>query len=150
MLKNYGITWFEDPLFSDSICELKKFSQKINIPVCVGENYHSEWQFEDVCELGAADILQPDVVRCGGITSFLKIVTVAEQYNKKLLTHLLPELSVSLIGLCKTAYACEMIGLFPAETFTQEFSVVDGNIKIPLVPGTGAYISPHILKKFRI
>jgi L-alanine-DL-glutamate epimerase-like enolase superfamily enzyme len=68
MLKNYDITWLEDPLFSDSIYELKKLSEKTEVPICVGENFHSQWQFEDVCEGVIAEVLQADVVRCGGIT----------------------------------------------------------------------------------
>lgn len=42
MLQSDGVCWFEDPLFSDSICELKKLSQKIKVPICEGENFYSD------------------------------------------------------------------------------------------------------------
>lgn len=140
ILQNYNISWFEDPLYSDSIFELKKLFQTMDVPLCIGENYSAESQFEDVCNLNIAEFLQGDIIRCGGITPFLKIISVAEKYNKKFITHLTPELSISLLGLCKTAYACEFIDLFSSELFTQEFTIINGLLQIPTAPGIGVYI----------
>jgi len=91
-----GIEWFEDPLYSDSIVELKKLTNCAEIPpICVGENFGLHWKFEDVCEMNAAKYIQADIVRCGGITPFLKIAKIAEKFQKPFLTHLMTELSVS-------------------------------------------------------
>jgi len=150
ILKNYDIAWFEDPLFSNSTCTLKKLFKKIKTPICVGENYPLEWQFEDVCQLDAADVLQPDVIRCGGITPFRKIIEIATQYDKKLITHLMPELSISLLSLCKTAIACELINMFPPELFTLPFPIAKGKMHVPTAPGVGVYISSSIIKQFAL
>src|SRR5690606_27687103 len=45
---------------------------------------------------GAAQIVQPNVVRVGGITPLLRIAQLAEQHGAALHPHLLPELSGQL------------------------------------------------------
>jgi len=35
ILQDYDIAWFEDPLFSNSACTLKKLFKKIKTPICV-------------------------------------------------------------------------------------------------------------------
>lgn len=151
MLGNYDITWFEDPLFSDSIFSLKQLSQNIKIPLCIGENFSLRWKFEDVCIIEAVDFLHPDVIRCGGITPFLTIVDVAKKYNKKMVTHLMPELSISLLSLYNSnAVACEFLNLFPEGLFSNHFLIQGGVMQLPKGAGTGVYISSEAESYYKL
>lgn len=150
MLLDYGVAWFEDPLFSDSLCTLQKLTNSVGIPICVGENYSLKWKFEDVCMMNAANILQPDIIRCGGITPFIDIKNICDQYTKKIITHLMPELSISLLTLAETAYSCEFIQMLPTDLFTLRFDITDGKMQIPTESGIGVYIDPDKLKKFSL
>ncbi|MDE0546635.1 mandelate racemase/muconate lactonizing enzyme family protein [Microbacterium sp. C7(2022)] len=92
--------WIEEPLRADDLgghIELsKRLAASSGIPIAVGENLHNAYRFDDFLRTGAAQIVQPNVVRVGGITPFLGIAGIAAAYGATLHPHLLPELSGQL------------------------------------------------------
>jgi L-alanine-DL-glutamate epimerase-like enolase superfamily enzyme len=92
--------WIEEPLRSDDTLgyvELHRaLASSSGIPIAMGENVHTAHRFRDLARLGAADILQPNVVRVGGITPFLDIAAIVDDHDLRLAPHLLPELSGQL------------------------------------------------------
>jgi hypothetical protein len=48
--------------------------------------------FRRMCEAGAVDCLQADVSRCGGITEWLRVASVAAAYNLRISGHCAPHL----------------------------------------------------------
>jgi L-alanine-DL-glutamate epimerase-like enolase superfamily enzyme len=95
----YGIHWIEEPLPADDVQAYARLREAAGVPIALGENTHTIWQFRDLLVAGAADILQPNVVRVGGITPFLRIVELARAFDVPIYPHLLPELSGQL-ALC--------------------------------------------------
>ena len=51
------------------------------MPIAVGENLHTVYRFDDFLRAGAAQIVQPNVVRVGGITPFLGIAAIAAEHG---------------------------------------------------------------------
>jgi L-alanine-DL-glutamate epimerase-like enolase superfamily enzyme len=88
--------WIEEPLRADDLAGHAELAQRIDIPIAVGENLHTVHRFADYLSAGAAQIVQPNVVRVGGITPFLRIAELAASYGTVLHPHLLPELSGQL------------------------------------------------------
>jgi L-alanine-DL-glutamate epimerase-like enolase superfamily enzyme len=92
--------WIEEPLRSDDTLGYVELHRALEsssgIPIAMGENVHTAHRFRELARLGAADILQPNVVRVGGITPFLDIATVIDDHELRLAPHLLPELSGQL------------------------------------------------------
>lgn len=79
--------WYEEPAgpeFPDAIAEIKR---QISLPVCVGERLHSRFMCRRVLELCGADILMPDITRCGGISEMRKIANLCECYNVPVAPH---------------------------------------------------------------
>ena len=68
------------------------------VPVAAGENAYFRWGFREICDRRAADYLQPDVARCGGITEFRRIAALADAYGLSLSSPLWHELSIGLVG----------------------------------------------------
>ena len=66
------------------------------MPIAVGENLHTAYRFAEFLRAGAAQIVQPNIVRVGGITPFRRIADVAADHGATLHPHLLPELSGQL------------------------------------------------------
>ncbi len=95
-----GIAWIEEPLRADDIlghAELaRRLSTSSGVPIAVGENLHTRHRFAEVVAAGAAQVVQPNVVRVGGITPFLRIADDARSAGIDLHPHLLPELSGQL------------------------------------------------------
>ncbi|MFB7894563.1 mandelate racemase/muconate lactonizing enzyme family protein [Microbacterium sp. NPDC056044] len=98
--------WIEEPLRADDLYGHFELSKRLKassgIPIAVGENLHNVYRFDDFLRTGAAQIVQPNIVRVGGITPFLGIAAIAGVYGAAVHPHLLPELSGQL-ALCLRA-----------------------------------------------
>jgi L-alanine-DL-glutamate epimerase-like enolase superfamily enzyme len=95
-LEASGPAWIEEPLLADDLPAHAELRRRIQTPIALGENLHTIFRFRDAIDLGACDIIQPNVVRVGGITPFLRIAALAAQRNVILHPHLLPEISGQL------------------------------------------------------
>ncbi|SIT89856.1 mandelate racemase/muconate lactonizing enzyme family protein [Microbacterium sp. RU33B] len=88
--------WIEEPLRADDLAGHTELAGRIDVPIAVGENLHTAYRFDEFLRAGAARIVQPNVVRVGGITPFLRIADIATAHGAALHPHLLPELSGQL------------------------------------------------------
>jgi galactonate dehydratase len=109
--------WYEEPAgpeFPDAIADIRR---RIPLPVCVGERLHSRFMCRTVLERQAADILMPDITRCGGISELKKIATLAECYNVPVAPH-------NPNGPVSTIASAHVVASIP-NFFRQEFMLQD-------------------------
>ncbi|WP_405374127.1 MULTISPECIES: mandelate racemase/muconate lactonizing enzyme family protein [unclassified Microbacterium] len=94
------IAWIEEPLRADDLAGHTELGRRLRsssaVPIALGENLHTRFRFADFVSAGAAQIVQPNIVRVGGITPFLQIAGDARAAGAPLHPHLLPELSAQL------------------------------------------------------
>ncbi|MFS0865807.1 mandelate racemase/muconate lactonizing enzyme family protein [Microbacterium sp. 179-B 1A2 NHS] len=94
------IAWIEEPLRADDLAGHTELGRRLRassqVPIALGENLHNRYRFADFTDAGAAQIVQPNIVRVGGITPFLRIAADAHRAGAALHPHLLPELSGQL------------------------------------------------------
>ena len=95
-LSAFDPAWIEEPLRADDLAAHSELARRIDVPVAVGENIHTAHRFADFLRADAAQILQPNIVRVGGITPFLRIAELAAEHGVAVHPHLLPELSGQL------------------------------------------------------
>jgi galactonate dehydratase len=79
--------WLEDPLpvhFSDSWVSLKR---DCNVPLLTGEKLEMPSGFYPFLKNQAVDYIYPDIAFCGGLTSAIKIATLAGLYRIPVATH---------------------------------------------------------------
>jgi len=95
-LERFDLAWIEEPLRSDDTLGYLELRGSTGVPVALGENVHTVHRFRELASLGVADVLQPNVVRVGGITPFLEIAALIDEADLVLAPHLLPELSGQL------------------------------------------------------
>jgi L-alanine-DL-glutamate epimerase-like enolase superfamily enzyme len=88
--------WIEEPLRADDTAGYAALRASSVVPIALGENAHTIYRFRDLMDAGACDIVQPNVIRVGGITPFLAIVRSAAERGIRVAPHLLPELSGQL------------------------------------------------------
>jgi galactonate dehydratase len=84
---NFNCMWYEEPClpeFPDAIADIR---QRISLPVCVGERLHSRFMLQTILQKRAADIVMPDITRCGGISEMRKMANLAEVYNIPVAPH---------------------------------------------------------------
>ncbi|NUO99025.1 MAG: mandelate racemase/muconate lactonizing enzyme family protein [Nonomuraea sp.] len=95
-LREFGLHWIEEPLPADDVAAHVELRRSIDVPIAVGENVYTVYGFRDLLTSGACDVLQPNVVRVGGVTPFLRIVELARAFDVPVYPHLLSEVSGQL------------------------------------------------------
>lgn len=81
MVADCDIAFFEEPVRDNDIAALVELRRSTPIPLASGQMMQSSAWFRDVLAAGALDILQPNAAFCGGITSMLRIMAMAEAHG---------------------------------------------------------------------
>ncbi len=87
MLEAYDVTWFEEPLPPDSLADYARLRAGSAIAVAGGEVLTRRQGFRPWLEAGSFDIVQPDVTKCGGISTIRDIAVLAREHAVKLVPH---------------------------------------------------------------
>jgi L-alanine-DL-glutamate epimerase-like enolase superfamily enzyme len=96
VLGEYDLEWLEEPLRADDLWAYRRLRKHSPVPIALGENLHTIYRFRDFIDAEAVDIIQPNIIRVGGITPFRRIVELARTHSIRVMPHLLPELSGQL------------------------------------------------------
>ena len=143
-LEDLGVWHFEEPLAAHDYQAYAQLADTVDIPIAVGEQEYSIWQFRDLITVGKIDIIQPDVIKCGGITELKKIAVLADTYSKPITVHNTQQ----TVG---TAAHVHVWVSTPACVYPQEYNIEHNPIlddtpiwTNPLVPVDGV-ITPHEL-----
>ncbi|MBU2644379.1 mandelate racemase/muconate lactonizing enzyme family protein [bacterium] len=148
-LEQLGVAWFEEPLWCDDIPGHARLARDLDIPIAMGETLASRYEFNAYIREDAADILQPDICRVGGITEMLKIVTLGQVAGKPIAPHHMMESTIHV--------ACGVMESGPIEympwvsaAFSEDVIIRDGLMYPPQKPGLGLEISDDTIAKYRI
>ena len=76
-----NIGWFEDALLPEDTSRYPILAETLDTAVCVGETLTNRYQFRDLFVKHAADIVNPDISRAGGITECKKIAELADIFG---------------------------------------------------------------------
>src|SRR5205823_10664410 len=110
------------------------------LTVAMGAQQHTRYDFKDILVKNAADILQPDVTKCGGLSEAKKIAALADAFGKYVTTH------TTTVGVGLAAHL-HFWASTPGCRYAQEFNVVAGRaplpiLRTPLVPQNGYLAVP--------
>ena len=81
------LRWIEEPLIPDDIPNLARLRSSVSTPIAAGEHEATRYGFRDLVMAGAADILQPDVNRLGGITEARRVWALGETFGLDVIPH---------------------------------------------------------------
>lgn len=85
----YGLKWLEEALPPDDYWAYAELRRRNPTPALIstGEHEATRLGFRMLLEMGCADILQPDVGWCGGITELIKISALADAHGALVVPH---------------------------------------------------------------
>ena len=98
-------------------------------------------------EARSVDIVMIDVLRAGGITPWLKIAAMAEAFNLKVVSHLVPEIHVHLIAGIANGLTVEYMP-WSGRLFESVPEPVKGELAVPQLPGLGLKFDQAVIKKY--
>jgi len=77
-IEPYHPFWLEEPIRPENVEAMAKLAAHVNIPLASGECNYTKYEFRDILDAQALDIIQPDVCVCGGLMELKKIAALAE------------------------------------------------------------------------
>ncbi|MEI6098539.1 MAG: galactonate dehydratase [Alphaproteobacteria bacterium] len=77
----------EDAVVSAMVETMADLARATSIPLCIGERLHSRYDFKQVFERRAAQVINPDTAHVGGISEMVRIGHWAEAYDIALAPH---------------------------------------------------------------
>jgi galactonate dehydratase len=141
--------WYEEPVPPENLAALKKVAQAIapyGVPVATGERIHTLYDYRELFELQAADVIQPDISHFGGLLNTKKLAAWAEAYYILIAPH-------NVGGPVSTAASLHLAACTPNFKIQEHFNdfadsyvleaapglpkVVDGYFPLPQGPGLG-------------
>ncbi len=158
--------WFEEPVPPENLAVLKKVSDAaapLGIPIATGERLHTAYEFRELFELQAADIIQADITHYGGLLATKKLAAWADAYYMLMAPH-------NVCGPVGTAAAIHLAASTPNFKIQEHFNdfadawvkdaiegaptvdAADGCFPLPTAPGLGvklneAFIAEHPRKE---
>src|SRR4029079_6556382 len=73
-LRDFHIAWLEEPFLPDQVESFLRLKDAMpDLLLSTGEHEFTRWGFHTRLEKRAADIVQPDIYRAGGISELKKI-----------------------------------------------------------------------------
>ena len=156
-IEEYEPFWYEEPVLAENIDALAAAKREIRIPVVTGEELYTKFEFREVFEKQAADIINPDVCNVGGILELKEIGAMAEPYLVAVSPH---NYNSTALGLAATIQVSATMPNFliteyflNLEDFGKDitvdpFEVNNGYIELPETPGLGIEIDESSLAKY--
>jgi len=125
-LEPYRPYFLEDPIRSENSTSLEKVARSTTIPIAMGEQYATKWEFQHVVEQELIDYCRVDLCIVGGMTEALKIRGWCELHYIDLAPH-------NPLGPVSTA-ACLHLDLATSNFAVQECARVPGTVFPDLFP----------------
>lgn len=150
-IEPFDIYWLEEPILADEIDSLAQLARATRIPIAAGENHYGKWEFKELIGKRAVAFVQADVVKCGGVTEFLKIAAMADAHGLPVCPHFSNFVDVACIAAVPNGLVHEFAeDLFepPARLLESCARPVDGMIAPLDRPGFGLELLPDAAERF--
>ena len=86
-IEPHGVRWFEEPVSADNRQGTAAVRAATHVAIAAGESEFTRFDFRDLIDLAAVDVLQPDLAICGGPSEGRRIAALAEAYQLELAPH---------------------------------------------------------------
>ncbi|MDA0206790.1 MAG: galactonate dehydratase [Acidobacteria bacterium] len=148
-IEQYYPFWLEEPIRPENYEVMKKLSDHVDIPLASGEANYTKYEFRDLINAQALDIVQPDICCCGGMLELKKIAAMAEaQYimvaphnpMSPLATAVNVHFAASTPNFLILEYRAPVDGAHK-DVLKEPIMVRDGYVDIPTKPGWGVELN---------
>jgi len=157
-LAQFRPAWVEEPIPPENmraLRDVREVALSLGVPVATGERIHTPYEFRELFELQAADIIQTDLTHFGGIMNMKKLAGTAEMNYVIVAPH-------NVGGPCSTMASLHFAISTPNFMIQEYFNdfadppvkavakgvpeVVDGYFSLPTAPGLGIEIDEDIIR----
>jgi galactonate dehydratase len=142
--------WLEEPIPSDNPEAMALVRRSTSVPIACGENVYTRYGFRPFLEKQAVSVIQPDMLKCGGLLETRKIAAMAEIYG----IPIAPHGTATQLGKMAMAHICATVPNFKIQEWaTWEFGrqiadpedYRDGFVYLPDKPGIGIELKQDVV-----
>jgi galactonate dehydratase len=161
LLEPLNLMWLEEPIPAENVEAYKLITDSTSTPICAGENHYLAYGFRRMLEIGAVDIVMPDLQKAGGLGEGQRIANLANLYYVPFAPHMV----ASFLGAIASAHVCASVpnflilewqSYFHTDPMFKEIVTYDGEwvknsfIQVSDKPGIGVEINEEAMKKYAI
>jgi galactonate dehydratase len=158
-LEPFKLLFLEEPVPAENVDAMRDVRESTHTPICCGENVFLRHGFRTILEKRAADIIMPDIQKCGGLLESRKIADMAHTYYVPFAPHCV----VSPIGTMASCHVCAAVPNFLIlewhwiqrlelwKNFVKEGEIIErGFVTIPERPGIGVEMNEEAARKAQV
>lgn len=160
-LEPLNLMWLEEPVPAENVDAYKKIADETSTPICGGENVYLTHGFRRGLEIGAWDIIMPDLQKCGGLGEGQRIANLANLHYVPFAPHMV----ASYLGAMACSHVCAAVPnfmvmewqtYFDTEPMFKEIVTFDGRqvdkgfITVSDKPGIGVEINEEGMRRYAV
>lgn len=158
-LEPLNLMWLEEPIPAENPDAYKLITESTSTPICAGENHYLAHGFRKLLEIGAVDIIMPDLQKAGGLGEGQRIANLANLYYVPFAPHMV----ASYLGAMAASHVCASVPnflilewqiYFHTDPMFKEIVTFDGPmvtnsfITLSEKPGVGVEINEEGMRKY--
>jgi galactonate dehydratase len=154
-----NLMWLEEPIPAENVEAYLDIKTSTSTPICAGENVYLAHGFRRMLEIGAVDIIMPDLQKAGGLGEGQRMANLANLYYVPFAPHMV----ASFLGAMASCHVCASVPNFMILEWQIYFQtdpmfkeivtfdgpmVTDGFIPLSEKPGIGVEINEEGMRKY--
>jgi len=158
-LEPLNLMWIEEPVPAENAEAYKLIADSTSTPICAGENHYLAHGFRKLLEIGAVDIIMPDLQKAGGLGEGQRIANLSNLYYVPFAPHMV----ASFLGAMAACHVCASVPnfmilewqiYFHKDPMFKEIVTFDGPmvtnsfIQLSEKPGVGVEINEEGMRKY--
>jgi L-alanine-DL-glutamate epimerase-like enolase superfamily enzyme len=160
IMQEYKYAFYEEPVQFDDYDGLQQVADALDVPIALGEQEPSTWNFRHVIARNAVGIVQQDMFYFGGMVRCMKVARMAAALGKQCIPHI-SSTGLGYVYMMHFVSAITNSGPYhefkefnndlpyKCETSTLRASE-DGVLTVPTGHGFGVEIDPDYIKKHTV
>ncbi len=159
MMEPLKLMFLEEPIPAENPEAYRIIRESTDTPICAGENHYLAHGFRRLLEIGAVDIIMPDLQKAGGLGEGQRIANLANLYYVPFAPHMV----ASYLGAMASSHVCASVPNFMILEWQIYFHedpmfkeivkfdgpmVKDGFIPLSNKPGIGVEINEEGMRKY--
>lgn len=161
LMEPLNLMWLEEPTPAENVDAYKSIKDSSSTPIAAGENQYLAHGFRRMLEIGAVDVVMPDLQKAGGLGEGQRIANLANLYY----TPFAPHMVASFLGCMAACHVCASVpnfmilewqSYFHTDPMYKEIVTYEGEwvkdsfINLSEKPGIGVELNLDAMKKYAV
>ncbi|MDP9364366.1 MAG: hypothetical protein M3Q10_09125 [Chloroflexota bacterium] len=149
--------WFETPVMSTEVAATAEVARAVPVRVVAGERFARLADFARLLETRVVDVVQPEILECGGVGGLRKVAALAEAHEAFVAPHNAQSpfttvanahVGATLPNLLILECFDDFLAPWSREIMSGTARIVDGCVELPDGPGFGVELDEREAAKY--